>query len=158
MPSISAVAVKAVRKDKGGFKLIDDQWYSPDTARKGTKYNDLVPGDVVSFDYTVNGTWNNISSDVTKAGGSTGGGARKGGASADAGFPVPALHYSRSIIRQNCLGHATKVIIAKHEKSMPSLTKLSEEIIEVARNLESFAAGDLEAEEAKKIMEGEDSA
>lgn len=151
MPEVTNLEVKAVRKDKGGFKLSNEKWYSPD--KKGIKYNHISRGDFVSFEYTENGDWNNINTPVeTVSGGAIGVGSKP---TIEVGFPVPALHYSRSIIRQNCLAHATKVVLARvaHSKTMPTMERFTNDIINAARRLEAFASGDLDAAEAKRIME-----
>lgn len=61
-------------------------------------------------------------------------------------FPIPPLHGDRAIIRQNALGHATRIVLQGQNVPANSemLTTITEQVIQVARKLEAYACGDLD--------------
>lgn len=72
-------------------------------------------------------------------------------------FPVPPLHPDRSIIRQNALAHATKVVVdffaatvrrdgadAPTPRPFGQMDIVADEIIRVARKFEAYSTGDLD--------------
>lgn len=71
-------------------------------------------------------------------------------------FPVGLTDHSRSIIRQNALGHATEVVTTFAPDDAQDLDKQAEEVIRIARKFEAYSAGDIEREQAEAIVHGED--
>lgn len=71
------------------------------------------------------------------------------------GFPIPLRDGQRSIIRQNCLAHARELVLHSTGKSDNTPKKrdaIANEVIRVARLFEAYAAGDIEREEADKLV------
>jgi len=148
--------VSAVRKDRKGFQIDGDIWYSSFNALP----MDIGNGVKVKFGFVQKGQWNNIKGgvDVLDAGSGVGAANSESRSTnpTKSGFmpkefPVPQLHPDRSIIRQNALAHATKVVLARGSDGM-SMT--IEQIIDVARMFEAYSTGDVEREEADKQMKG----
>jgi len=76
------------------------------------------------------------------------------GGSASHGFPIPLRDKQRSIIRQNALAHATKVVIETDpQAALRKGTSVVDNIISVARRFEEYAAGDIERKEAEARSE-----
>lgn len=71
-------------------------------------------------------------------------------------FPVPADHPDRSIVRQNALAHATKVVV---ETSLKDAVTPSEDIVDLiiktAYRFEAYATGDIEAVAIEALTKGE---
>ena len=65
-------------------------------------------------------------------------------------FPLPPLDGQRVIVRQNALGHATKVVIDGGMYDANNLPGTAAQIIEAARHFEAYVAGDLDLELAKE--------
>lgn len=68
-------------------------------------------------------------------------------------FPLPPLDGQRVIVRQNALGHATKVVVELTSKAYDepaTENELAEAIINLARQFEAYVAGDLDIELAKE--------
>lgn len=163
--AIKSGVVEAMARSGKGMK-IDGEWYSGFTAGV---LNGAKVGDNVSFTYTETTkegtTYKNIKGSVSisdgptaseasaparTAGGSTGGWS-KGGRS----FPVGPLDPERSIIRQNALTQANKMMENTGPES-DDLAGWSEHalmVIAVARIFESYSAGDMDAAEAEKAVE-----
>lgn len=69
-------------------------------------------------------------------------------------FPVPLLHPDRSIIRQNALGHATKLYCdGGWAVNEDDLAKAAEKIIEIAYQFEEYASGQREVNALKAEKE-----
>lgn len=86
-----------------------------------------------------------------------------GGARGNKVFPLPLLHGDRSIVRQNALAHATKVVteLIVGRNSKAELNKLTCDvvasmIVTTARTFEAYSAGDAEREAAEQMREQED--
>ena len=66
-------------------------------------------------------------------------------------FPLPPLDGQRVIVRQNALGHATKVVMEQDRGWIEGATdsEMADRIINLARQFEAYVAGDLDLEIAK---------
>lgn len=64
-------------------------------------------------------------------------------------FPLPPLDGQRVIVRQNALGHATKVVMEGCD-NVATDEILCNRIIDLARQFEAYVAGDLDLELAKE--------
>lgn len=150
-------------KTKFGMKptfsvKVDGEWYS-----NGFTDPRVSAGDEIAFEYTDGrygkefdkGTVMRISKGAAPADEPTAAPAATAPKStystASRPFPIPPLHGDRAIIRQNALGHATRVVVVS---TMAGETDdaVSERIIRLARKLEAYACGDLDAELAKQKM------
>lgn len=153
--------VEALARTGKGLK-IGENWYSAFTAGM---LNGAKVGDNVSFVYTEvvkeGTTYRNIKGAVSiKEGGapepaagrpaaaSGGSSFSKGGRS----FPVGPLDPERSIIRQNSLTQANKLLEGQLGE-MPSYEEQAHTVISVARIFESYSAGDMDAEEAAAAVD-----
>lgn len=145
--------IEFVKGDGKSFKMDDGKWYSVFSASQLK----AAKGDYVEFNYVVNGSFNNAKGTVStatppagaKASGSTVMGASKSGFVAKE-FPVPPLHPDRSIIRQNSLTHATRVVMEGCYYS--SLEEAATTIIETARMFEAYSCGDLDLAAAEESV------
>jgi hypothetical protein len=143
--SVKKRTTKYGEKDATSFKL-NGEWYSG-----GFKTWTIDSGDDVALTFQENAKGYK---DVTgiavkekappKAGGNTGA-PRTGRA-----FPMDALDPGRVIVRQNMLRHATKTVL-DGEVGDISLTTVGN-IIATARQFEAYACGDLDREEAEKLI------
>jgi hypothetical protein len=69
-------------------------------------------------------------------------------------FPIPDTHGDRAIVRQNALGHATKLVVdagmfvhATTEENRPNQAmEVAKTVIKVASLFEAYACGDLDKE------------
>lgn len=163
---ITSETVQSTSRDKSSFK-INEQWFkSFDPKKHGV--DSLNPGDVVSFNFTEktapNGTiYRNVRSVVQVEGSDPTAVRASGPIPAPAsrhtgprgGFPIAPLDGQRAIIRQNCLGHATRIVcgtpIYIFDNEEPTKEDVIQTVIDIASRLEAYAAGDLDLEEAKKL-------
>jgi hypothetical protein len=161
--------IESVAKTGKSIK-IEGQWYG---AFAKSQLGSAGIGDTVSFTYVSvekdGTTFHNIKGNVTLKGASEGGTAtpaagepsvtRSAAPAASYGrssisFPLAPLDGQRVIVRQNALGHATKLIVEAYPQDPDfDATVLADRIIEIARKFESYVAGDLDMEEAKKGLE-----
>ena len=67
-------------------------------------------------------------------------------------FPLPPLDGQRVIVRQNALGHATKVVMEQDGAWTDGVSdaEIADRIISLARQFEAYVAGDLDLELAKE--------
>lgn len=144
---------------KGDAIKVDDKWFKAWDAEKAG-LNKVNRGDTVSFTYKTvekpSGTYYNIQGLVeVESRGSGGGGSVSTSPSTRSfsvkGFPIGPLDSQRAIIRQNCLSHATRVVIDGEVDKVADTTDAANEIIRIARLFESYASGDLDYEEAKAM-------
>ena len=145
--------VESKRRDGKGIKLQDGNWYS---VFKASELEDVNRGDLVEFEYTEKGNFKNISTDVKVLSASPSAGSTSS-APASASkmyrpFPVPKDHGDRAIIRQNMLSHATSLII-NYGNADDKLDYLVESVIQVARELEKYATGELDAEALATLVD-----
>lgn len=153
--------VESVARSGKGIQ-VNGEWYNSFTASQIP--TDISSGDTVSFRYTEttkgDKTFRNIKGDVGKVAATLRGespsittAASSGGGYGGKSFPVPPLHPDRSIIRQNSLTHATRVVIdgcpmaAEHNPD-----DLANTIISVARIFEAYSTGEVDAEMARIAM------
>lgn len=162
--NISGV-VDSKRRDGKGIKIGDD-WYSVMFA---SVLNEVNKGDFVEVEYTTKpsptgGDYRNIKS-VKKsmapasrpmtAGGAPAGTYSSAGSSAARTFPVGAFSPERSIIRQNSLGHAVKVLAdlpIDEGDVFATAAEAADAVIAVARVFEAYSAGDLDREMVEAEM------
>ncbi len=160
--------IESVAKTGKSVK-IEGQWYG---AFAKSQLGSAGVGDTIAFTYVSvekdGTTFHNIKGNVTlkEGGGSMTATPAAGEPSAprsaapaasygrsSISFPLAPLDGQRVIVRQNALGHATKLWVdgkyAEHVEAAYSATA----IIELARKFESYVAGDLDMEEAKKGLE-----
>lgn len=156
--------VEAVARSGKSLK-IGDSWYS---AFAASSLNGAKAGDSVSFKYTVTEkagvTYNNIKGSVSITSDSpaasaaspakaSGGYAPKSARS----FPVGPLDPERSIIRQNAMTQANNAMAAFYMDvdagSPTTIEAYAEQVIEVAKMFEAYAAGDTDMLEAASAME-----
>lgn len=120
-------------------------------------------GDTVSFAWapSKDGQYKNIKGSVSVVGGGAATPAAVEGSaprSAPSGgsygrsiaFPLPPLDGQRVIVRQNALGHATKMVMDAGMYDSNDLAGTAAKIIEAARHFEAYVAGDLDLELAKE--------
>lgn len=159
--AIKSGVVEAMARSGKGMK-IDGEWYSGFTAGV---LNGAKVGDNVSFTYTETTkegtTYKNIKGSVSISDGPTASeagvpvraasssGWSKGGRS----FPVGPLDPERSIIRQNALTQANKMLENANTEGTVDFTDMAYQVIEIARIFESYSAGDMDAAEAEKAVE-----
>jgi hypothetical protein len=163
--------IESVAKTGKSVK-IEGQWYG---AFAKSQLGSAGVGDTIAFTYVSvekeGTTFHNIKGNVTLKEGGGGGAAtpapdvpsapRTTAPAASYGrasisFPLAPLDGQRVIVRQNALAHATKLVVEASEWSDPSDSDLAQNadfIIEIARKFESYVAGDLDMEEAKKGLE-----
>jgi len=140
-------------KDTYSFN-IDDQWYS-----LGFKKPKFGKGDTIEFEYTEStyGMQVDDKTVVVKGGGSSAPtGAVKAvsfGGGGKGVFPIPALDGQRAIVRQNALTNARELYCYCAGSDAKFNKETAADIIAIARIFESYACGDLDAAEAKKMME-----
>jgi len=131
-----------------------DGWFS-----YGFKKPAFAIGDEVDFQYTENTYGKNVDHAsvklITKGAGATAAPAAAprsgGGGFAAKVFPVPALHGDRAIIRQNSVTNATKIVTDFGLESYADAEQIAVEVIRIARVLESYSCGDIDAEMAESI-------
>ena len=120
-------------------------------------------GDEVDFQYTENTYGKNVDHAsvklITKGAVAVGGGStsaapattpmRSGGGYAAKVFPIPPLHGDRAIVRQNSVTNATKIVMDLIVAESSDAEIVALEVIRVARILESYSCGDIDAEMAE---------
>lgn len=74
-----------------------------------------------------------------------------GGSFAAKVFPIPPLHGDRAIVRQNSVTNATKIVCETKLAKCTSVEEIAVEVIKVARMLEAYSCGDIDAEMAQSI-------
>jgi hypothetical protein len=161
--------IESVAKTGKSVK-IEGQWYG---AFAKSQLSSAGVGDTIAFTYVSvekeGTTFHNIKGNVTLKEGAGGGAAtpaagepsapRAAAPAASYGrssisFPLAPLDGQRVIVRQNALGHATKLIVDAYPKDPDAdVSVLADTIISIARKFESYVAGDLDMEEAKKGLE-----
>jgi hypothetical protein len=160
--------IESVAKTGKSVK-IEGQWYG---AFAKSQLGSAGVGDTIAFTYVSvekdGTTFHNIKGNVTLKGASEGGAATPATGEPSApraaapassygrssiSFPLAPLDGQRVIVRQNALGHATKLWVdGKYTEHMDSNDSAAA-IISLARVFESYVAGDLDMEEAKKGLE-----
>ena len=148
--------IEFVKEGGKSFKMDDGKWYSVfnSSSLKAAK------GDYVEFNFQQNGTFNNVKGSVNKAtapasakpsgAGVINNGGGKGFVAKE--FPVPPLHPDRSIIRQNSMGHAMKVLEISEVFDGMNPDDVVEEAIRIARQIEAYSTGDLDIEAAGEAV------
>lgn len=72
-------------------------------------------------------------------------------------FPIDPLDGQRSIIRQNAVTNANSYLVTFYgstDPEDPSIRKPNvEDLLKIARQIEAYTSGDLDAEEAKKALD-----
>lgn len=146
--------IEFVKEGGKSFKMDDGKWYSVfnSSSLKAAK------GDYVEFNFQQNGTFNNVKGSVHKSvapasakpsgAGVINNGGGKGYVQKE--FPVPPLHPDRSIIRQNSLTHAVKVV--EYVGAYGDTEEFANEAIRIARIFESYSTGDLDIEAAGEAV------
>jgi hypothetical protein len=69
-------------------------------------------------------------------------------------FPIPALHGDRAIVRQNSLTNAVN-LLKEYFGEEVEMEQRAQHVINIARMFEAYSCGDLDMEEAKKMLESE---
>ena len=160
--------IESVAKTGKSVK-IEGQWYG---AFAKSQLGSAGVGDTIAFTYVSvekdGTTFHNIKGNVTLKEGGGGGSAtpdkgdtpapRAAAPAASYGrssisFPLAPLDGQRVIVRQNVLGHATKLVMEHGGVDELNFDQVARTIIDVARIFESYVAGDLDMEEAKKGLE-----
>ena len=136
---VEAVSTKQVNTrfgEKTAYSVkIEGQWYG-----NGFKSPGVDKGQQVQFDYKMQGNYKNITSIVPTGAAS----APSSGTTSSSSWPIPKdSSRDRSIIRQNCVGNAIKLLELSKAKDVDSAT-----VIATARDLEAYCTGDLDAAEA----------
>lgn len=146
MATISGqVEVKAATGKMAGKSIkVGEDWY---TVKFPSALAGIEKGDYVTFDYTTNGTFNNITGKPVKSTppASTAVKAYSPSPAGGRSFPVPALAPERSIIRQNSLSHALSVL-RDRQWNADTCEEYAGAAIDIARMFEAYSAGDLDAE------------
>jgi hypothetical protein len=161
--------IESVAKTGKSVK-IEGQWYG---AFAKSQLGSAGVGDTIAFTYVSvekeGTTFHNIKGNVTLKEGGGGGSAtpapdapsapRAAAPASSYGrssisFPLAPLDGQRVIVRQNALGHATKLIVDAYPQIEDAdANVLADTIISIARKFESYVAGDLDMEEAKRGLE-----
>ena len=136
---VEAVSTKQVNTrfgEKTAYSVkIEGQWYG-----NGFKSPGVDKGQTVQFDYKMQGNYKNITS-IVPTGGAP---APSGGTTSSSSWPIPKdSARDRSIIRQNCVGNAIKLLELSKAKDVDSAT-----VISTARDLEAYCTGDLDGAES----------
>lgn len=139
---------------------VQGEWYG---AFAASSLNGCKAGDNVSFAWapSKDGQYKNIKGSVNVTGGgaatpapaepSAPRSAPSGGSyGRSIAFPLPPLDGQRVIVRQNALGHATKVVMDQPWLTAATDNELADRIINLARQFEAYVAGDLDLELAKE--------
>lgn len=147
---VEAVSVKE-RTTKYGEKMatsfkVGDKWYSG-----GFKTWEVDKGDKVSLTFKENakGYLDVTGIAVLEKGSPSLTKGQSGAPRANRAFPVDALDPSRSVIRQNSLRHAINFCNNTDETGAGYNV---DDVINVARQFEAYSAGDLDREEAEKMI------
>lgn len=154
--------VESVAHTGKGIK-VQGEWYG---AFAASSLNGCKAGDTVSFAWSPSkdGRYKNIKGSVNVTGGgaatpaspeaSAPRSAPSGGSYGRSSitFPLPPLDGQRVIVRQNALGHATKVVMEQDGAWTDGVTdtEIADRIINLARQFEAYVAGDLDLELAKE--------
>jgi hypothetical protein len=158
MPNIDNASIVSMRRDRKGFKLEDDNWYS-----SFNPISNINVGDVVSFEYLPKGNFNNIKGSVEVTGGavsapaSSGGNSNTGGNKGynkRGGFPVAIDDMGRAINRQSAIAQAVNAMKQLHtETNLHKMTvdTYQEKVILLARYFEAYTTGDLDTEIGKQL-------
>jgi len=127
--------IEAIRKDRAGFMLAGDVWYS---LPKGDKLPaNIEKGMEVEFDFTKNGTWKNVQGSVTPIG-------QHGPATMPNNippstygkiFPVQPDTKDHVIMRQNSLSAAANLFAGKGADVTP------EAVLEIAEQFVAWTTG-----------------
>lgn len=167
MSTLNSVTVSSVARHGKAFQ-VDGEWYS---AFNPTQLNGVARGDTITFQYKEKESggrvYKNVQGNVTIEGKSGNDApASNGGSSSESSpprrassaygrgtFPIPALDGQRSIIRQNSVTNAVNLM----KDHLPKSGKINwddyaDNVIAVARKFEAYSTGDLDAEEAEKLM------
>jgi len=160
MPNIDNATIVSMRRDRKGFKLEDEQWYS-----SFSPMTNVNQGDVVSFEYTVKGNFKNIKGSVQVVGGTAtapassapASGGNKGYAK-KGGFPVGTDDMGRAINRQSAIkaaidGLASITTDANLHKM--SIEDYQADVIRLARYFEAYTTGDLDVSIGQALAEEE---
>lgn len=140
---------------------VNGEWYG---AFAPASLNGAAAGSTVRFTSvkSKDGQYNNIKGSVTVVGGGAatpaageGSAPRSAAPAASYGrssiaFPLPPLDGQRVIVRQNALGHATKLVVEAGYHSGEDSNASADLIIELARKFEAYVAGDLDLELATR--------
>lgn len=145
------------------FKADDGQWY-------GCGFDDPVvgKGDEVEFEFESTRYGNKVLFDTfhvtKKAAGSTGGGKPASAApfrkpfgapqGASRPFPIPLLHGDRSIVRQNSVTNAVKlveILTVDGETDKLTAEQAVAAVLKIARQFEAYSAGDVERMAAEDV-------
>lgn len=73
-------------------------------------------------------------------------------------FPIPPLHGDRAIVRQNSITNATKALSGGNGADLlevDTVEEYAQAIISLARMFEAYSCGDLDAEQAAKMVSAE---
>lgn len=153
MQKIERATIVSMRRDRKGFKLEDDIWYTTYTPMSA----DIERGDVVTFNYEKKGNFHNIKGGIEKVTGEGEGtvsAPQSSGSFSRArepyvGFPVPVADKGRAIIRQNALTNAvTSVLAMTEDKVLHKLDdwEYQDRVIKLARYFEAYSTGDIDTE------------
>ena len=169
MSNVTNGVVEAVRKDSKGL-MIAGSWYSSFNAFSG-----IMKSDVVSFSFVEKGQWKNIKGPIEKVTGVATADATSPPSIAELVakseelpphymiargymnkvqmFPIPADHPDRAIVRQNSLTNAVNLLThTGFATSGGDAAEMANIAIEVAGIFEKYSTGQLEMEEAEKVI------
>ena len=146
--------VAGVSTNYGKFSiLIDGNWYG--TKEEYATFDRPVKGDNVTFDNGGDGKKYLQKVVINSSGGApaanTGGAKAARGGYSRGSFPIEPLDGQRSIIRQNAVTNANSFCQAIHPG-----TYSVDFLLDVARQIEAYTAGDLDRERAKELAEAEE--
>ena len=168
MSNVTNGVVEAVRKDSKGL-MIAGSWYSSFNAFSG-----IMKSDVVSFSFVEKGQWKNIKGPIEKVTGVATADATNPPSVAELVakseelpphymiargymnkvqmFPIPADHPDRAIVRQNSLTNAVNMLTNKHSFEGMTDVGIAGLCVEIASIFEKYSTGQLEMEEAEKVI------
>ena len=141
MPTVKGTIVSQ-RRDRKGFKLDDDEWYSSFETLSGV---DL--GDVVEFEYVAKGRWKNIKGKINKVSGGS------GSSSGGGGEPPARKNFNVGVEVGHAWNSAVQIVLATdiskdREQILRDTADLTARVYSFCRELRKFAEeGSLEGAE-----------
>lgn len=151
--SIVDITTRSVNTKSGPGKVYTVELSDGNKYNCGFKAVTLPKGTVVTFEAEKNTYGWQATSHPKPADGASPAEARKASGGYSRGtFPIPLLDGQRSIIRQNALTNARELYQTFTQEPSASFEDAADRIISIARIFESYSAGDIEAQEAEKLL------
>ena len=141
--------------------MVDGKWIGCGFKDPGANTGDTISCEVTEDDYGLKTSSVAVvargsgASEVASPSGGGGSGGKTYVQGTSKPFPIPPLHGDRAIVRQNATARATELFIAaRGGKPFELEVGTLEFIINLARGIEAYTAGDLDLKAAKEALEG----